>query len=73
MIIRTDIIGPRREMQMWLMRRRGSYFVKATHEAMPGLIGFRRINCEDQEQAARSYLRSVEVSTTELMSAGDSA
>jgi hypothetical protein len=64
--IRTDVIGPQGEMQMKLMIRRGSYFVQAKHVCMPGIIGFRRINCQDFAQAERSYFRSVEASTAEL-------
>jgi hypothetical protein len=51
---------------MKLMIRRGSYFVQAEHVCMPGIIGFRRINCQDFAQAERSYFRSVEASTAEL-------
>lgn len=69
-IIRTDIIGPQGEMQMRLMIRSGTYFVTGKHDAMPDLIGFRRINCEDYAQAERSYFRSVEASSAELAAAG---
>lgn len=73
-IIRTDVIGPRGEMQMRLHVRAGTYFVQANHSFMPEIVGFRRINCENYEQAERSYFRSVEASTAELTAAaGDAA
>ena len=72
-ILRTDIIGAHGEMQMRLVQRRGSFFVQAKHEAQPAIIGFRRINCDNPEQAERSYCRSMEASSAELVSAEDMA
>jgi hypothetical protein len=66
-ILRTDHLGIDGEMTMRLIRCRGGYFVQATHESMPFLVGFRRIICENPEQAERSYCRSVEASSAELM------
>jgi hypothetical protein len=72
-ILRTDFIGPHGEMQMRLVQRRGSYFVQARHETQPVIVGFRRINCSNMEQAERSYCRSMEASRAELVAAGDVA
>jgi hypothetical protein len=69
MILRSDTIGPHGEMQMKLVHRRGSYFVQAKHDSMPTLIGFRRIICDNPDQAERQYCRSVEASSAELVAA----
>jgi len=65
-IIRSNIIGPSGEMQMRLIRKHGVFVIHAKHDARPGLIGFRRLLCDDEEQAVRVYEKGVASSSAEL-------
>jgi hypothetical protein len=66
-IIRQDTIGADCEMKMKLVHQHNSFFVQSSHTVLPFLVGFRRINCDDQAQAERAYERGLEASSAALM------